>query len=282
MISDVKSCIEKLKSPNTITGPRLDVLRTSDRSDSDAYIKRKRKILESAGIEFHVHDVCNYSRKEFLTIITAMNSDPKIQSILVQFPLGHELQKYFKTDEIMELVDWRKDVDGFHPFNLVHSAMKSTKHKLYFDSCTPLGVMRLLKEMEIKLSGLDVVLIGKSRVVGIPLLHQLLAVGATVHCCHRTTEQLAQKCNAADVVVVAAGHSNLVKCNWIKPGAVVIDIGINYDETGHLIGGDVDYRNVKDVAGFVTPVPGGIGPLTIAALAENVLKSWKYNINKSV
>lgn len=276
MIANVKERIIDLQLPSV----RLDVLRTSDRSDSDSYIKRKRKVLESAGIQFNVHDVNGHDRESLINFIKGLNSDPKVHGILVQFPLGEHLQKIFKSDELMEMVDWEKDVDGFHPSNMIHSMHKCKSMPHYFESCTPKAVMRLLKEMEINLKGVDVVLIGKSRVVGLPLLQQLLAAGATVHSCHKSTVNLPQKCRQAEILIVAAGCANLVKSDWIRPGAIVIDIGVNYDAGGKLIGGDVEYSGAKDVASYITPVPGGIGPLTIAALAENVLKSALYHHNK--
>lgn len=277
MITNVRDRIRDLQ----LTSVRLDVLRTSDRSDSDSYIKRKRKILEGAGIQFNVHDVNGHDRENLINFIQNLNSDPKVHGILVQFPLGDHLQKLFKCEELMEMVDWRKDVDGFHPLNMIHSMHKCKSMPHYFESCTPKAVMRLLKEMEIELKGVDVVLIGKSRVVGLPLLQQLLASGATVQTCHKSTLNLPQKCRQAEILIVAAGCANLVKVDWIRPGTIVIDIGVNYDNEGKLIGGDTDYCNIKDVASYITPVPGGIGPLTIAALAENVLKSALYHQNKN-
>lgn len=277
MVENVKERIKELQ----LSKVSLDVLRTSDRSDSDSYIKRKRKILESAGIDFRVHDVSGQSREGLMNLIREMNSDRKVQGILVQFPLGDHLKKHFRCEELMEIVDVKKDVDGFHPLNMIHSMSRSKISSNYYESCTPKAVMRLLKEMEIKLKGIDVVLIGKSRVVGLPLLHQLLAEGATVQTCHKSSLNLRQKCREAEILIVAAGSAHLVKDDWIRPGTILIDIGINYDSEGKLIGGDVDYVNVKNVAGYISPVPGGIGPLTIAALAENVLKSAILNTNKS-
>ena len=277
MVENVRERIRELQ----LSSARLDVLRTSDRSDSDSYIKRKRKVLESTGIDFRVHDVSQKSREELINLIGEMNADEKVQGILVQFPLGDHLKQQIRSEELMETVDWRKDVDGFHPLNMIHSMSRSKISSNYYESCTPRAVMRLLKEMEINLKGVDVTLIGKSRVVGLPLLHQLLAEGATVQACHKATENLRQKCREAEILIVAAGSAHLVKEDWIRPGAVVIDVGINYDSDGRLIGGDVDYENVRKIAGYITPVPGGIGPLTIAALAENVLKSAILNqINK--
>lgn len=276
MVENVRERINELQ----LSSARLDVLRTSDRNDSDSYIKRKRKVLESTGIDFRVHDVSQKSREELINLIGEMNADQKVQGILVQFPLGDHLKQQFRSEELMEMVDWRKDVDGFHPLNMIHSISRSKMSSNCYESCTPRAVMRLLKEMEINLKGVDVTLIGKSRVVGLPLLHQLLAEGATVQACHKATDNLRQKCREAEILIVAAGSAHLVKEDWIRPGAVVIDVGINYDSDGRLIGGDVDYENVRKIAGYITPVPGGIGPLTIAALAENVLKSAILNQNK--
>lgn len=281
MIFEVKERIDEMK-PLFEFIPRLDVLRTSKRSDSDFYIKRKRKALESAGIEFREHDLSDFDGNPELIIqkIREMNSNPAIHGILIQFPLGERLLKHFRSEDLMEIVNLEKDVDGFNPLNMINS-MNKCENKLYYESCTPKAVMRLLREMEINLKGADVVLIGKSRVVGLPLLHQLLAAGSSVHSCHKSTENLAQKCRQAQILIVAAGSPGLVKKDWIVPGTIVIDIGVNYDtHSGKLIGGDVDYLGVSEVAGYLTPVPGGIGPLTIAALAENVLKSAIYHNSK--
>lgn len=272
----VEGVRKEIKEMNLDYAPRLEVLRTSDRSDSDSYIRRKQKVLESAGIEFRVQDVSGCDRQALTGLISEMNANPAIHGILVQFPLGDQLQKAFKSEELMEMVDWRKDVDGFHPLNMI-KAMHETGFS--FESCTAKAVMRLLKEMEIDLQGVDVVLIGKSRVVGLPLLHQLLAAGATVQCYHSNTTNLAQKCRQGQIVIAAAGSPGLVKSDWLARDAIVIDVGVNYDAQGKLIGGDVDV-NAHDSVAFVTPVPGGIGPLTIASLAENVLKSVKYSIDK--
>lgn len=277
MVENVRERIKELQ----LSKVSLDVLRTSDRSDSDSYIKRKRKILESAGIDFRVHDVSGQSREGLLNLIGEMNSDQKVQGILVQFPLGDHLKKQVRCEQLMEIVAVGKDVDGFHPLNMIRSMSRRSKvsSSNYYESCTPKAVMRLINEMEIGLKGTDVVLIGKSRVVGLPLLHQLLAEGATVQTCHKASLNLRQKCREAEILIVAAGSAHLVKEDWIRPGAIVIDIGINYDGEGRLLGGDVDHVRAKSVAGYITPVPGGIGPLTIAALAENVLKSAILNKN---
>lgn len=270
MIQNVKDRIIELGLVNKV---RLDVLKTSNRSDSDSYIKRKRKVLEGIGIEFKVHDVTAKDLHDLIKFINEMNGDPKVNGILIQFPLGN---LNIKSHDLMEMVDCKKDVDGFHPLNLI-TRTSGKCSTVNYTSCTPKAVMRLFKEMEIDLKGVDVVLIGKSRVVGMPLLHQLLSKGATVQVCHKSTINLPQKCQKAQILIVAAGHPHLVKSDWILPGAIVIDIGINHDAQGHLIGGDVDYEAVKEVAGYITPVPGGIGPLTIAALAENVLQSAIIN-----
>ena len=275
MVENVRGRIQELQ----LSHVSLDVLRTSDRSDSDSYIKRKRKVLESAGIEFRVHDVGGQTRKELMNLIGEMNSDQKVHGILVQFPLGDQLKRQVRCEELMDIVDWRKDVDGFNPVNVIHSISKGKISSNYYESCTPKAVMRLFKEMEIDLKGVDIVLIGKSRVVGLPLLHQLLSEGATVQTCHKGSHNLRQKCREAEILIVAAGSAHLVKEDFIRPGAIVIDIGVNYDAEGRLIGGDVDYENGKKIAGYITPVPGGIGPLTIAALAENVLKAAILNQN---
>lgn len=293
---------ERKRNPQ-FSGPRLDVIRTNTRPDSDSYIRRKQRALHAVGIECHVHDYSDVTGEtELLSRIAQLNADPQVQAILVQFSLGI---RNARPETVMEAIDYRKDVDGFHPINLAHLLVEDGKEDgkedgdegdavtdgashlatsppitlttpttVHYQSCTPKGIMRLLREMGVTLPGLETVVVGRSRVVGLPMQHMLLSAGATVTCCHRHTVNLASQVRRAELVVVAAGHLHLVRADWIRPGAIVIDVGINHDsKTGRLLGGDVDFEEVRRVAGFVTPVPGGVGPLTIAMLAENVLQA---------
>lgn len=252
-MNTVKQRIERLG----IT-PQLQVIKTTTRADSEAYIRRKARTLQSVGISCVIHDLSNEPPKAILPLLRELNANPQIKAILVQMPLADPTLE----STVMASIAPEKDVDGFNPVNIF--APEGIK------SCTPAGIMELLGELGVKLSGLDVCVIGKSRVVGLPLTLRLLEAGATVTCCHRATVDLRSKCQTADLLIVAAGSPNLIRGDWVKPGAIVIDVGIN--SVAGKICGDVDYASVSPTASFVTPVPGGVGPLTVACLARNVLK----------
>lgn len=252
ILNDVKRRVEQLGM-----SPQLQVIKTTKRADSEAYIRRKERTLQSVGISCVVHDLSNQESKTIIPLIRELNADPRIKAILVQMPLADPALE----SPVMSSISPEKDVDGFNPVNIF------TPNGIR--SCTPAGIMELVAELGVKLSGLDVCVVGKSRVVGLPLTLRLLEAGATVTCCHRATVDLRSKCRAADLLIVAAGSPNLIRGDWVKSGAIVIDVGIN--SVDGKICGDVDYAAVSQIASFVTPVPGGIGPLTVACLARNVL-----------
>lgn len=231
----------------------------------------KEKACEEAGIYSIVHKMpTSISQDKILEILDMINKNDYIDGILVQLPLP----KHIDTNKIIEAIDHDKDVDGFHPFNVgrLVAGLES------FAPCTPLGIMEMLKEYSIDPKGKDVCIVGASNIVGKPMLNLLLNAGATVDICHIFTNSLADHTKKADIIIVGVGKAGLIKQDMIKDGAIVIDIGINRLESGKLVG-DVDFENVAPKCSFITPVPGGVGPMTIAMLLANTLKAAK-NRNK--
>jgi methylenetetrahydrofolate dehydrogenase (NADP+)/methenyltetrahydrofolate cyclohydrolase len=210
------------------------------------------------------------SQETILETIKMMNNNPNIDGILVQLPLPAHID----TSRVLEEIEPSKDVDGFHPFNVGRVVVGLDG----FIPATPMGIMTLLKEYNITIKGKNVVVVGASNIVGKPLLSLLLNAGATVEICHIYTDDLKSHVKRADIVLVGVGKINLITQDMIKDNAVVIDIGINKDQNGKLVG-DVDYDNVSKKCSFITPVPGGVGPMTIASLLQNTIKSAKQRGN---
>ncbi|HSH84343.1 MAG TPA: bifunctional methylenetetrahydrofolate dehydrogenase/methenyltetrahydrofolate cyclohydrolase FolD, partial [Guyparkeria sp.] len=206
---------------------------------------------------------------ELDALIDKLNDDPRVDGILVQLPLPEHLS----SDSIINRIDPDKDVDGFHPTNIGRLAIRQPGLR----PCTPYGVMRLLKETGRDLHGVEAVVVGASNIVGRPMALELLLAGATVTICHRFTEDLAAHVRRADLVVVAVGKPGLVKGEWIKEGAIVVDVGIHRREDGTLHG-DVDFDTAAARASYITPVPGGVGPMTIAMLMSNTVSSWRQRL----
>jgi len=204
----------------------------------------------------------NTSQQELETLIDKYNADDAIDGILVQLPLP----KHLNSDRLLERIKPDKDVDGFHPFNIGRLAQRMPLLR----SCTPKGIMTLLESTGQIIKGKDAVIVGASNIVGRPMGLELLLAGCTVTTTHRFTQNLPEKVAQADIVVVAAGKPGLVKGEWIKPGAIVIDVGINRLENGKLVG-DIEFDKAFERAGWITPVPGGVGPMTVATLMENTL-----------
>lgn len=243
--------------------PGLAVVKVGSDPASAVYVRNKRLACEEAGIKSFAYDLPDsVSRRELIARIEALNSDPLVDGILVQFPLPAGLD----TNEVMDLVDPAKDVDGFHPYNTGLLAQKRPRLR----PCTPFGVIRLAKEYDIALQGLRATVVGASNIVGRPMALELMLAGATVTVCHTRTRDLKAEVERADVVVAAVGKPGMVRGEWIRPGAAVFDVGINRTETGRLVG-DVEYAAAAERAGWITPVPGGIGPMTIAMLLSNTL-----------
>ncbi len=243
--------------------PSLAVILVGADPASAIYVRNKRMACEKVGIRSISHDLpASTTESELFALIDALNADDTVDGILVQAPLPPQIDE----KRIIEAIRADKDVDGFHPYNIGRLAVRQPTLR----SCTPFGVMKLLETAGIKVLGLDAVVVGASNHVGRPMVLELLLAGCTVTCCHRHTRDLAKNVARADIVVAAAGKAGLVKGEWIKPGAIVIDIGINRLADGSICG-DVEFAVAKERAGWITPVPGGVGPMTVATLMENTL-----------
>jgi methylenetetrahydrofolate dehydrogenase (NADP+)/methenyltetrahydrofolate cyclohydrolase len=243
--------------------PGLHVVLAGDDAASAVYVRNKEKAALEVGMAGRVHRLpASVSEGELLALVQQLNADPAVDGILVQLPVPQGV----RSAAVLETIDPAKDVDGFHAVNV--GKLWSGLPALV--PCTPNGVMRLIAETGTKLAGARAVVIGRSNIVGKPMAALLLAEHATVTLAHSKTRNLAELCSEADVLVAAVGRAKMVKRDWVKPGAVVIDVGMNRDELGKLCG-DVDYADVEPVAGAITPVPGGVGPMTIALLLQNTL-----------
>jgi methylenetetrahydrofolate dehydrogenase (NADP+) / methenyltetrahydrofolate cyclohydrolase len=247
--------------------PGLAVVLVGDNPASAAYVASKKKMSAQSGICSFDHRLpATISEAELLALITRLNGDPSVHGILVQLPLPPQID----ASKVIEAVDPTKDVDGFHPINAGRLALGLSS----LVPCTPLGCIKLAKLVHPSLAGLEAVVVGRSNIVGKPLAQLLISHNATVTVAHSKTRNVPMVCRRADLVVAAAGRPALVRGDWIKPGATVIDVGINRvaDDGGRgRIVGDVAFAEVCEVAGAVTPVPGGVGPMTIACLLANTL-----------
>jgi methylenetetrahydrofolate dehydrogenase (NADP+)/methenyltetrahydrofolate cyclohydrolase len=249
--------------------PGLAVILIGGDPASSIYVRNKRLACEKVGIRSIAYDLpATTTEAELLTLISQLNNDASIDGILVQAPLP----SHIKDEHIIEAISPNKDVDGFHPYNIGRLAVRQPTLR----SCTPFGVIKMLEAINIDLMGLDAVVVGVSNHVGRPMGLELLLAGCTVTSCHRHTKNLGQIVANADLVIAAAGKPGLIKGEWIKQGAIVIDIGINRLADG-TIAGDVDFAAAKERAGWITPVPGGVGPMTVATLMENTLLSLELS-----
>ncbi len=265
----VSTGVEELKQEMNIV-PGLAVLLIGDDPASHTYVKMKAKACEKVGFYSITHNMPDtISQDEIIATIEMMNNNPRIDGILVQLPLP----KHIDTDIILEVIDPKKDVDGFHPYNVGRLVAGLDG----FVACTPLGVMKMFEKYNIDLQGKDVCVVGASNIVGKPMASLLLNAKATVTVTHIYTKDLKAHTSKADIVVVGVGVPGLIKEDMVKDGAIVIDIGINRIEDGSLVG-DVDFANVSPKCSYITPVPGGVGPMTIAMLLENTLKSAKERV----
>ena len=257
---------QELKAKYGIT-PGLAVIIVGENPASQVYVRNKHKACTELG--FYSEGVelpATTTREELLAEIQRLNNDEKIHGILVQLPLPKELQPY--ESEVLEAINPLKDVDGFHPVNVGRLV---TGQKALVP-CTPHGCLRMLELAEIPVEGANAVIIGRSNIVGKPMLHLLLGKNATVTICHSRTKNLAEITRQADILVAAVGKAGFVTADMVKPGAAVIDVGINRIAPKKLVG-DVDFEAVKEVAGAITPVPGGVGLLTIAMLMQNTVEA---------
>lgn len=252
--------------------PTLAVVLVGNNPDSQIYVRSKIKACESIGLEGRLMEYDeSLSEPELLNIIQRLNGDPEVDAILVQLPLPMHICE----QTVIEAIAQEKDVDGFHPLNVV-SLWQGEKCIV---PCTPKGIMRLLQEARLDLAGKRAVVVGRGNIVGKPTAALLLRENATVTITHTFTQNLKNHTLSADVLLVAVGRKHLITADMVKPGAIVIDVGLYRDEQGKVWGG-VDFEHVKEVASHITPVPGGVGPMTIAMLMENTIECYLHNINK--
>ena len=262
MLNSIKSRINQRLSAGK-RAPSLAVILVGGDPASSIYVRNKRLACEKVGIKSIAYDLASdIKESELFALIQKLNDDDTVDGILVQSPLPPQIDEKL----IIEHISAAKDVDGFHPYNIGRLAVRQPTLR----SCTPFGVIKMLSSANIDLMGLDAVVVGVSNHVGRPMALELLLAGCTVTCCHRHTKDLQGNIARADLVVAAAGKAGLIKGEWIKPGAIVVDIGINRLENGTICG-DVDFEAAKERAGWITPVPGGVGPMTVATLMENTL-----------
>lgn len=243
--------------------PGLAVVLLGDGAASQVYVRSKRKACEEAGIRSLAYDLpAATSQQELLALIDELNARDDVDGILVQLPLP----LHIATDAVIERIHPDKDVDGFHPCNIGRLALRMPRLR----PCTPRGVMTLLEHTGVPLTGKHAVVVGASNIVGRPMGLELLLAGCTVTLCHRYTQDLGAHVARADIVVAAVGKPGLIRGEWIKPGAIVIDVGINRLPDGSLCG-DVEFTAARTRAGWITPVPGGVGPMTVATLLQNTV-----------
>ena len=247
--------------------PKLAVIMVGDNPASKVYVRNKSRACEEIGIEYEEHLLSDETtQEELIDLIKKLNEDKSINGILLQSPVPEHLN----INQAFKTITYRKDVDGFTP----SSVGKLCIGEDTFISCTPYGVMKMFEEYNIDLTGKDVVILGRSNIVGKPLIQCCLSKNATVTVCHSKTKNLKEHTKRADVVISAIGKAKFVTKDMVKPGVVIIDVGINRNEDGKLVG-DVDFKEVEPIASYITPVPGGVGPMTIAMLMNNVIKAAK-------
>jgi methylenetetrahydrofolate dehydrogenase (NADP+)/methenyltetrahydrofolate cyclohydrolase len=243
--------------------PGLAVILVGNDPASEVYVRNKRKACEEAGLLSYAYDLPETTpHDKLLALIDKLNDDPQVDGILVQLPLPAHVD----SETVIERIRPEKDVDGFHPYNVGRLTLRMPVLR----PCTPRGVMTLLESTGQPVKGQDCVVVGASNHVGRPMGLELLLAGCTVTTCHRFTKDLESHVRRADILVVAVGKPGIVKGEWIKPGAVVIDVGINRNAEGKLIG-DIEFEEAKQNAGWITPVPGGVGPMTVATLLQNTV-----------
>lgn len=253
--------------------PGLATVLVGDNPASQAYVKSKHKACGEAGVRSFSHSLpASASQQEVEQLVQSLNQNPDVHGILVQLPLPDGLDE----QSVLRAVSLEKDVDGFHPINIGRLAQKGRDP--LFIPCTPAGVMLMLEKTLTSLQGVNAVVLGRSNIVGMPVALLLVRANATVTICHSRTRDLPEVVRRADVLVAAVGRAEMVRGDWVKPGAVVIDVGINRVDDpsrprGYRLVGDVAYDEVKEVAGAITPVPGGVGPMTIAMLLQNTLRA---------
>jgi methylenetetrahydrofolate dehydrogenase (NADP+)/methenyltetrahydrofolate cyclohydrolase len=245
--------------------PGLAVVKVGDDPASQVYVRGKRRACEEVGIVSLAHDLpATTSQADLLRLIDALNADARVDGILVQLPLPTHIDR----TAVIERIDPAKDVDGFHPYNIGRLAQRIPVMR----PCTPYGVIRLLEHIGAPFKGQNAVVVGASNIVGRPMALELLLTGATATVCHRFTADLQEHVSRADILIVAAGKPGLIPGQWVRPGSMVIDVGMNRLPDGHLVG-DVEFAAAQARAAWITPVPGGVGPMTVAVLMHNTVQA---------
>ena len=262
---DVASYVKSLKEAGK-RQPGLAVVLVGADPASQVYVSNKRKACEEVGFLSRSFDLpADSIQEDLIALVDKLNDDAEIDGILVQLPLPAGLN----AEAILERIHPHKDVDGFHPYNIGRLAQRIPALR----PCTPKGIMTMIEATKRPVKGLDAVIVGASNIVGRPMSLELLLAGCTVTTCHKFTQDLKSHVSRADLLVVAVGKPAFIPGDWIKPGAIVIDVGINRTAEGGLVG-DVEFDKAKDRAGYITPVPGGVGPMTVASLIENTLEAY--------
>ncbi|MFQ5399524.1 MAG: bifunctional methylenetetrahydrofolate dehydrogenase/methenyltetrahydrofolate cyclohydrolase FolD [Anaerolineae bacterium] len=277
---EVGQAVARMKEEKGYT-PGLATVRVGDDPASATYVRMKQRTCEALGIRSIGHVLPETATQEEVeALVASLNANPEVNGILVQLPLPTHLDE----EAVLNSIDLEKDVDGFHPVNIGRLAMKGRNP--LFIPCTPAGCMVLLEEAGVQTSGAEAVIVGRSNIVGLPMAMLLQKANATVTICHSRTKDLTEHLGRADIVVAAIGRMEMITGDMLKPGAAVIDVGINQKEDptrkrGYRLVGDVDFESAKEVAGAITPVPGGVGPMTIAMLMKNTLRAAEIALAKS-
>lgn len=260
--SSIKEKID-LRLKKNLRPPGLAVILVGSNPASEVYVRNKREKCKNLGVKSVSHNLsADVDQATLLTLVDQLNEDPTVDGILIQLPLPPQIN----ASALLETIHPDKDVDGFHPYNIGRLAVRTPTLR----PCTPYGVMKLLESTGESIKGMHALVVGASNIVGRPMGLELLLAGCTVTTCHRFTQGLDKFVGQADIVVVGVGIPNLIKGEWVKPGAIIIDVGMNRLDNGKLTG-DVEYEAAAERAGWITPVPGGVGPMTIAMLMQNTL-----------
>lgn len=274
---EIKAEVETMQAANGKV-PGLATVLVGGRKDSETYVRMKKKACTEVGITSFGHDLPeSISQAELLEMVRTLNANPDVHGILVQLPLPDHID----DEEILGAISLEKDVDGFHPLNIGRLSMK--RRDPLFVPCTPKGCIELLDRTGVEIEGKRAVVLGRSNIVGLPVAMLLLHRNATMTVCHSRTKDLPGVVREADILIAAVGRAEMVRGDWIKPGAVIIDVGVNAvddpsREKGYRLVGDVAFNEAKEVAGAITPVPGGVGPMTIAMLLRNTLDGAKRTV----
>jgi len=270
IIADIKKQVMSNQA-NGISPPGLAVIQVGEDPASSVYVRNKRKACEEVGMQSFNYDLSeSTTQKELLDLVTSLNLNPEVSGILIQLPLPSHINETI----VIETIDPTKDVDGFHPYTIGRLMQRIPLLR----PCTAIGVITMLEAIDIDPLGMNAVIVGASNLVGRPLSLELLLKGATTTVCHKFTTNLEDHIRQADILAVAVGKPNFIPGDWIKKDAVVFDIGINRDEKGKLTG-DVDFESAKKNASWITPVPGGVGPMTVSMLIKNTLLASELVLN---